>query len=221
MEGHPAMDSVYIISMIVGGFFVLLSIFGGGESDSDADIDVDTDFDVDADADFDADFDADVDADFDADVDSDLDLHADVHDLGSGPGFVDLLSVRALFLFAAFFGLTGTLLGWTGSEEPFTAVLSVLTGLVAGLGGNYLIKTVGYRAVSSDVTSRELHGSTANVLVPFEGGMKGKIAVVAKGQRLQLVARGLEGEQPDVYNKGDEVVIIRMDGSVAEVVKPD
>ena len=47
------MDSVYLISLIVGGFFVLLSIFGGTDHESDSD--VDTDFDHDFDADLDAD----------------------------------------------------------------------------------------------------------------------------------------------------------------------
>ena len=56
------MDPVYWISMIVGGFFVLLSIFGGGDSDADADVD----FDADADLDFDTDADMDLDADADA-----------------------------------------------------------------------------------------------------------------------------------------------------------
>ena len=46
------MDSVYLISLIVGGFFVLLSIFGGGdhEADADTDLDFDSDFDGDLDA---------------------------------------------------------------------------------------------------------------------------------------------------------------------------
>ena len=90
------MDTVYLISLIVGGFFVLLSIFGGGETDGDAE----------------------VEADFDADHDADL-SHGDV-----GTGLVDLLSIRALFLFAAFFGLTGfvlTRLRRTADAHPVRA----------------------------------------------------------------------------------------------------
>ncbi len=82
-EEERTMDSIYLTSLLVGGFFVLLSIFGGGESDHDADHDFDHDIDVDADHDFDSDFSVDLDG---------------------SPDFVDLLSLRALFLFAAFFG---------------------------------------------------------------------------------------------------------------------
>lgn len=208
------MDSVYLISLIVGGFFVLLSIFGGTDSESDADVDVDADaeFDVDTDADFDHDFDHDVDHDLSADHD---------FDVGHGPDFVDLLSIRALFLFAAFFGLTGTVLGLLGSQEPLTAVFSVLTGLVVGLGGNWFIKRFAYEQVSSAVSVADLTGRTARVSLPFTGAERGKILVEAKGQRLQLLARSLDTEADELFDPGDEVVVVRMDGRVAEVVKPE
>lgn len=205
------MDTVYLISLIVGGFFVLLSIFGGGESDTDVDADHDFDFDADHDFDFDADHD------FDLDADHDFDVHADI---GSGPGLVDLFSVRALFLFAAFFGLTGTLLTWLDASEFFTLTASILTGLVIGLGGNWVIKTVGYRTVSSTQTSRDIRGSTGKVLVPFEGSEKGKITLISKGQRLQLLAQSFDDESVVAFEPGEEVVVVRMEGSVAQVVKP-
>ena len=99
------MDSVYLISLIVGGFFVVLSIFGGSEheADSDVDADFDTDFDADTDVDFEADFDV------DADVDHDFHIGGSDFDASTDVGFVDLFSLRALFLFAAFFGLTGSM----------------------------------------------------------------------------------------------------------------
>lgn len=203
------MNSVYMISLIVGGFFVLLSIFGGGETDSDVDVDADVDMDID----FDADVDIDLDADFDADADMDADL-------GAGVGFVDLLSVRALFLFAAFFGLTGVLLNLFGTAEPLVALLSVGTGLLCGLGGNYLIKRFAYASVSSNVTSKELRGRTAHVLLPFGANDRGKITVLSKGRKLQLIARPLDDESAEAFDQGDEVVIVRLDGTVAEVVKP-
>ena len=188
------MDTIYWISLIVGGFFVLLSIFGG-ELGSDADTDVDADLDVDHDTDV-------------------------GHDAGSGPGFVDLFSTRALFLFLAFFGLTGLLLDWAGTGELFSGLIAALTGLVVGLGGNYAIKRVGYAHVSSDVTADDLSGRTAKVLIPFESGERGKITLIAKGNRLQLRARGLDGSG-ESFQHGDEVVVLRMDGSIAEVVKPE
>lgn len=199
------MDVVYWVSLIVGGFFVILSLLGGGDTDAEAEVDFE--------ADFDADFDLDADADFDADAEVGADAGSASLD------FVDLLSIRALFLFAAFFGLTGVLLSWTGTGEPLAALLAGLTGLAVGLGGNYLIKRVGYAHVSSGITSNDLKGKTATVVLPFVQTEKGKISLVSKGQRLQLVARALDDEaQP--FERGDEVVVVRLDGRVAEVVKP-
>ena len=110
------MDTVYLVSLLVGGFFVLLSVLGG-DADADADMDFDTDADFDLDGDLDADFDGGMD-------------HGSV---GAGPGFVDLLSLRALFLFAAFFGLAGTALSWIGTSATLTAILATGVGLIAGL----------------------------------------------------------------------------------------
>lgn len=199
------MSDIYLISLIVGGFFVLLSIFGGGEHDSEVDAD------------------ADVDVDVDSDLAADHDAHFGDHggDISAGVGLVDLLSIRALFLFAAFFGLTGVLLNLLGTSEPLVAILSVATGLVCGLGGNYIIKRFAYAQVSSNVTTNELKGRTAQVLLPFRAKEKGKISVVAKGQRLQLTARPLDDESAEAFQRGDDVVIVRMSGSVAEVVKPN
>ncbi len=206
------MDSVYFISLIVGGFFVLLSIFGGADHEGDFDADVDVDVDVDFDADHD----------FSVEGDLGVGAHAGFDsDVGAGVGFVDLLSVRALFLFAAFFGLTGTLLELNGTAEPFVAIQAVLMGLFAGLGGNYVIKRFAYKEVSSSIGERDYKGRTAKVVLPFEGDDRGTITLNVKGQRLQLTARSLDLESLEAFAPGDEVVVIRMDGRVAEVVKPN
>ena len=199
------MDPVYWISMIVGGFFVLLSIFGGGDADADVD------FDADADLDFD------TDADMDLDADADADMH--IADVGAGPGLVDLFTIRALFLFATFFGLTGVLLSWANTGELMTAILAGLTGAIVGLGGNYIIKSIGYAHVSSTVTAVDTKGRTGTVIIPFESDDQGKISLISKGQRLQLVARAFEGAD-ETFEPGDEVVVVRVDGRVAEVIKP-
>ena len=203
------MDPVYWISMIVGGFFVLLSVFGGGDSDADADVD----FDADADLDFDGD------ADMDLDADADADMHVGYGDVGAGPGLVDLFTIRALFLFAAFFGLTGVLLSLANTGEPMTAILAGLTGAIIGLGGNYVIKSIGYAHVSSTVTAVDMKGRTGTVIIPFDSNDQGKISLISKGKRLQLVARAFEGAD-ETFEPGDEIVVVRVDGRVAEVVKP-
>lgn len=211
------MDSVYLISLIVGGFFVVLSIFGGSENEADSD--VDTDFD----SDFDSDIDADVDTDFDADADVDHEFHIGSSDLDASTdvGFVDLFSLRALFLFAAFFGLTGSLFTWLDVAEPMTALLSTVTGMVVGLGGNYVIKKFAYEHVSSNVTMEHLRGKTGSVLLPFGSDDKGKIWVEAKGQRLQLTARSMSEDTDETFELGEEIVVVRINDGVAEVIKPN
>ena len=198
------METVYLVCLLVGGFFVILSLLGGGDTDLDADFDADVDLDLDFDGgevDFDSDFDGDVGA-----------------DAGAGVGFVDLLTIRALFLFMAFFGLTGTIFSWLGSATLTTALYAVAMGLVAGLGGNYVIKKLGAE-VSSNVGTRDLKGRTARVVVPFEPGERGKILLEARGSQLQMIAQAFEGVE-ESFLPGDEVVVVRLDGPVAEVIKP-
>ncbi|MFK7848549.1 MAG: hypothetical protein AB8G77_24900 [Rhodothermales bacterium] len=188
------MDMVYLVSLLVGGFFVLLSIFGG-----DADVDGDVDIDIDGDFDFDGEAGSDI---------------------GAGGGLVDLFSVRALFLFAAFFGLTGKVLTWAGSAPTLTAILAIAMGLVVGLGGNYLIKRVGYAQVSSNVSTHELKGVTGKVLLPFTGSEKGKISLIVKGNEVRLIARSLDDSTQEAFEQGDEIVVVRSENGIAEVVKP-
>ena len=186
------MDTAYWASLIIGGVFVLLSVFGGADSDSDVD--------------------ADLDADFDADVDADLDS-----DLAAGAGWVDLLSLRTVFLFLAFFGLSGVLLPLAGFAEPLRLIVSLILGCGIGVGGNYVIKRVGYDHVSSELTASDVRGRTAHVLIPFDATETGKVTLVAKGQKLQLRARAFE--DVGTFNVGDEVVILHMKGTEVEVVK--
>lgn len=191
------MESIYLICLLVGGFFVLLSVIGG---DTDVDADVDVDFDLDADADFDVDA---VDA-----------------DIGAGTGFIDLFSLRALFLFTAFFGLTGSALTWANTDPITTAILAVAIGLLVGLGGNYIIKKVGYAHISSDVGMNDLKGLTGKVLIPFSGEERGKISLVVKGSQIRLLARSLDDTSTETFEPGEEVVVVRTENGVVEVVKP-
>lgn len=198
------METVYLTSLIVGGFFVLLSIFGGGDHESDADTDLALD------ADHDVDLTVDADHDFDAAFD--VDAHG-------GPDLVDLFSIRALFLFAAFFGLTGVTLGALGTVEPLNGILSATTGLLVGLGGNWFIKRFAYQQVSSQITEQALKGRTARVLLPLSGDRKGRILLESGGRRVELTAQLFDGA--DSADRGEEVVVMRVHGHIAEVIKPD
>ena len=131
-----------------------------------------------------------------------------------------MFSVRALFLFTGFFGLTGTLLTWIGESPIETLIWAILLGLLIGLGGNLFIKRIGYRTVDSGLSSRDYVGRTATVSVPFAGEERGRIKLISKGGVVQLLAHGLDSTN-ELFDSGEEVVIIRMNGNSAEVVKPN
>ena len=198
------MDAVYWVAFLVGGTFVALSLLGGDHGPG-------------------------------ADAAGDADVHgfgyepggADLtHDAGAdlahgaGAGFVDLLSLRFLFLFAAFFGLTGLALHHLAGEgEPFTALVAAAVGFAVGFGGNVALRKIGGAQVSSGVTAADLAGRTARVVLPFGPSDRGKVALVAKGQRLVVPARSFGGAE--TFAPGDEVVVVRLGtGGVAEVVHP-
>ncbi len=153
--------------------------------------------------------DSDLDADLDADIDADTDL---------GSGWVDLFSVRTIFLFAAFFGMCGVLLPLANINEIVRLFISLGVGLTVGTGGNYLIKRIGYVHISSEVTASDLTGRTAEVIIPFGRSDVGKIVLITKGQRMQFKARGFEGAE-EIFDQGEEVIVVRMEGAVAEVLK--
>ncbi|MDE2731915.1 MAG: hypothetical protein OXI38_11035 [Bacteroidota bacterium] len=185
------MDAIYWVSLVIGGIFVLLSLLGGGDGDMEAELDLD--------------------------ADADFDLEADA-DISSGGGFVDIFSLRTLFLFAFFFGLSGVAFSLTRVGDLAVLLLALGLGSFVSMAGSYLIKRIGYAHVSSDVTGADLTGTTATVVIPFGSSDTGRISLVAKGQRMQLTARAFE-EEEHTFAVGDEVLVVHMDGRVAQVVK--
>ncbi len=190
------MLTLYWIALLVGGFFVGLSLFGGDADAGDADLDFDAD----------------------ADLDLDLDLDADAGDVASGGGFSagDLISLRAVLLLSAAFGLTGVLLHYLGTSEPLVAILAAATGLIVSAGGTYAIKTIGHAHVSADTgVDALLIGRTARVVVPFGVEDRGAVVVTTGAGRHRVRAASLGG--PDTFELGDEVVVVQMEDGIAQV----
>ncbi len=183
------MGTIYLICLAVGGFFVLLSLLGGLGTD--------------------------VEVEFDGDMDVDLDIDGG----GAIASIADFLSLRFAFLFAAFFGLTGYLLGLNGTEEPRRFLISLALGFLIGFVGNWTIKKFAYKSVSSNLTDQDFVGKTAKVIVPFSGEERGKIKLEAKGQEALLIASSAD-EVSTSFEVGDEVVVVTIDGATAHVIKP-
>ncbi len=141
--------------------------------------------------------------------------------MASGGGFSpgDLISLRAVLLLAAAFGLTGVLLHYLGTAEPLAAILAAATGLVVSAGGTYAIKTVGQAHVSADTgVDALLIGRTARVVVPFGADDRGAVVVTTGTGRHRVRAASLGG--PDTFDPGDEVVVVQVEEGIARVVRP-
>ncbi len=147
------MLGIYLFSLVLGGVFIVLSLFSG-DVDADADADFDLDLDVDADVDIDVDADVDVDADGEAGVD-------DI-EVSQRRKFRPWLSFKFYTYLMGFFGLTGVLLTLVGQGESIIGIsTSALMGLLAGLGVSYLLHYADRDAAAHKaVGSESLVGTT-------------------------------------------------------------
>ena len=122
-------------------------------------------------------------------------------------------------MLSAAFGLTGVLLHYLGTTEPLAAMLAAATGLVVSAGGTYAIKAIGQAHVSADTgVDALLLGRTARVVVPFGVEDRGAVVVTTGAGRHRLRAASLGG--PDTFALGDEVVVVRVEDGIAQVVRP-
>jgi membrane protein implicated in regulation of membrane protease activity len=182
------MLTLYICGAILGGILIGASAFIGGH---DADHDVDHD------------------------VDHSLD-HGHDHDV-HGDFWLPFLSLRFWTYGLMVFGVVGLLLTWlTNVSTASGAVLSIASGLVAGTGVAYLMRSL--RGSDSDSLAREqdLLGVEAKVLVPIRGETSGKVRVNVKGELIDLVASTTEETPLDV---GDSVLVVGIDGGKASVIR--
>ncbi len=218
------MQSVYWFCFAIGGVFVALSVFGGGDllEGADADFDTDLDFDVDADLDIDADFDADVDADVDADLDggmavgagpdlqldTDLDLLRNAQQRRRLPGWISILTSFKFWTFGGcFFGLSGLLMGWLepGLSPLVVLLVSLAVGLLCGGTLATALRSLKGRQVNSLVRNEDFAGLMGTVELPFDADSKGKVLLEVGGSTLHLVAQ--TDEKRD-FKPGDAVLVV-------------
>ncbi len=211
------MDWIYLASAIFGGSFLIPMVLGGLATDTefgaDADFDVDTDFEIDAD--FDTDF----------EIDADLSDAASGHHLPDsiGQGFSaadaivgSLLSFRSVVFFAAFFGLTGLLLGALGYGFLLTLVTAAVLGAVAAVANSAVFGLLKASESSSQVTDRSLLGRRGVVTVPIANGQRGRVRIDLGGQPQYVSAAALS--DGDTFDAGHPVTVVQLEDSVALVV---
>lgn len=176
------MLAVYLVTLIVGGVLVIVSIAAGadhGEHDTGADAHGHGDGHVEA---------------------------GHPGGLDALLGWLPLGSLRFWTFFAAFFGLTGTAM--TGLEIAGAVPIAVAAAAVGYGSGLLLTRTIRHLQRSSgdsSVAEEDLVGATARVLVPIASGRTGKVRVHVKGRSVDLLA---ETEEPAPVPAGEDVLVI-------------
>lgn len=191
---------LYIVSLILGGGLLLLSLFFGSQGD------------------------ADLHADLSADVSSAGHMGGDLHhgpDLahnnGHGLSLAGWFSVQFAVYFLAVFGLIGTTLTYVTHAAPGAVVLSALAGgVIIGQLVHQAIRALKRSGAGSDLTSEDFLNQPGRVTIAFGPSRRGEIAVPSRnGERfLAAVAR----RNDDQFKVGDRVVVVAFANGVAEVL---
>ncbi len=140
---------------------------------------------------------------------------------GAGSGhfhaadWLPFLSARFWVFFLAGFGLVGTMLTlFRASPEPFTAMWSALTGVLAGTPAAILMRRLS--KLSAKAQAPGIVGAEAEVLVPIREGQTGKIRIRLEDSEMEAPALAEGGGS---YAKGEEVIVVGIEGGSARIVR--
>lgn len=216
------MVSLYVFSLILGGGFLALSVFGdlfGGHGDVDLGGDLDG---------FDGHMELGA-----GGVDLDgggLDIDAGHLDVGAAHAELDadaghlapkIFSIRTLFYSLFGFGSVGTLLTYVWSGNPLlTAAFAILSGLASGAVINSAFAYVKRSESGMLQNEASYSGLSGRVTIPIRPGIPGKVVVERGGRRLELRAL------PHPSGQGDPttwkaVFVVDMEKGVAKVAPID
>lgn len=199
------MFSAYLFCLMVGGFFVVISAFGGHHDEGDAV--GDGHLHLDAASDHGHQLQLDMQSDLahlpvaghqgpeDAgDHDHPPATTTDHAPLGASVGWL-LLSFRFWTYAACFFGLTGVLLATLTTTGPIvTGLLATGAGLGCGVTASVVLRAMRAHSSSSDVTLDDLLGATGKLEFPLAPGRTGKVRIERRGHIHDLLARSGERE---------------------------
>ena len=218
------MLTLYIGCLAAGGLLLIVSMIGGGDSDTDSDMDHDLS------ADSDADMDHDLSADSDADMDHDLNTLDSSHAISeienaidtdgtsmAEAAFLPFLSLRFWTFFTTFFGLTGTIFNITNAinNNTITLSLSLAIGCSTGYIASKIIHTLKRKQSDSTIRLTDYAGCSGKVLLPISSSQKGKVRVSIKGSFIDLIAVSEENEN---FVRGDEVIVLSIENETAKIV---
>ena len=191
------MMTLYVVCLVFGGIFIVVTLLFGSDADGDLD------------------FDGDVDMDADLDVDGDIDVV-------EGEGVTEAIkffSFRTFVFFSAFFGLTGVVFTWLNIFPLLTFAMAMLIGIFAA---TLMYKTLAHlmqNEVEGTINLDSLVGMSARVILDLSKQQRGKIAVEVQGNLLQLLAKIAEEAERDSFRQGDTVIVLRVQDGTAFVVE--
>jgi membrane protein implicated in regulation of membrane protease activity len=197
------MFSIYFFTLLIGGAFVALSIFGG----------LDHDFD----------FFHDLDPDFDTDVE--ITSYENPQKSSFLKRFrrrkfprLPVTSLKFWTFGGCFFGLTGVLLSvfFPILSPKFIAIISIIIGVICGTSLVIILRQLRNNQADSLVNPDDLVGLLAVVELPFDNNCKGKIRVNVKDTIVDLIALT---ENPKGFIKGEKVLIVGMENNKVWVVE--
>jgi membrane protein implicated in regulation of membrane protease activity len=189
------MMTLYLTCLIVGGIFIVVSLFFDTDTDSDVDLDTDVDFDAGS--------------------------GADVVNGEGAAAAIKFLSFRNFVMFTAFFGLTGTVLTWLGGPFLINLAAAIALGLFAATLMHKAMSHLMKNEVGKTTNLEELIGSSAKVTIDVSRKHRGKISVFANGRTLQLLAQVAEEAAQNEFKQGDTVIIINIQNGMAFVVEEE
>lgn len=159
-------ESLYLVAMIIGGGFVVVSAFaGGGGHDADGDHEIE------------------VDPEGQAHPSSDTDL-----DTQRGARFRPLSSFKFWTFFAAFFGLTGFIFTKLSVAPIITLPTAIVMGAIFGLMVSGSLHRLSHRQTSSHVGIDRVVGNEGEVLVAVRGAVPGKVRILVGGRAVDYLA---------------------------------
>jgi membrane protein implicated in regulation of membrane protease activity len=196
---------VYLIALVLGGGTVTVQLLMSGHGDVDG-----------ADAAGGGDLDGPGGADGGHEIvhTAQLDLDANAPELDGGThhapmsdvgGLLPLVLSLRFWTFALLaFGLVGSVLHFLRlGSDLITPLVSIGTGVVAGLFASWSFKALAGSTVQSGAEARDAVGQLGRVLIPLDRGSRGKVRIRLKGQDVDYVATTDE----ELLASGDSVLV--------------
>ena len=140
-------------------------------------------------------------------------------DTGSDGGFFSWISLSAVSFGAAFFGLAGLVTVWIGLSTLPGVLIALGVGVLGASFHNALFGWLRRTEASSEMTNRDLLGSTAVVVLEVSAEHRGQIVLNAAGARHRITAS--PARRSDRLPKGERVIVVGVDGGVALITKQE